>query len=88
MAVIINFPSPTGASEPDDEIVEFLVTLLGQARSGELQSVVIATADKDGIPTVSMKMDRGAATALIGALRVAEKQLIDALDVTENSSAD
>lgn len=86
MAVILTFPRPTGASEPDEEIVEFLETLLDQARSGDLQSIVIATADKNGTPTVSMKMDRGAAAALIGAIRVAEKQLINAIEVTENSS--
>lgn len=88
MAVILRFPRSTGASEPDEEIVEFLEILLAQARSGDLQSVVIATADMKGTPTVSMKMDRGAAAALIGAIRVAEKQLINAIEVTAESDRD
>lgn len=86
MAVIINFPRPTGANEPDDGIVAIIEELLERARTGDIQSFVVVTADPEGHPACEMAMDRGHATAMIGALRVAEKQIIDAIDATAIST--
>jgi hypothetical protein len=86
MALILQFPRPSRTTEPEDGIVSMLEELLERARAGDVQSIVLVTAGADGHPECCMAMDRGHAAAIIGALRVAEKQVIDALDVTDNSS--
>lgn len=88
MGLVLQFPRPSRATEPDDGIVAMLEGLLESAHAGDVQSVVLVTARADGQPECWMAMDRGHATAIIGALRVAERQIIDALDVIANPSTE
>lgn len=88
MGLVLQFPRPSGANETNEEIVSLLESLLEKARVGDVQSLVFVAAGVDGHPECGMALDRGHATAIIGTMRVAERQLIDALDATENSSAD
>jgi hypothetical protein len=81
MALIIEFPKPSGNTEPDAEIVEMLESLLERVRSGEVQSVVVVSAGTDGNPECGMGLDRGQAPAIIGALHVAAAKITKLLDV-------
>lgn len=88
MALILQFPRPVSTSEPDDAIIDLIEKLLERARDGDVQSLVVVAAGPDGHPECSMTIDRGHATTLIGALRVAEARLIGALEAIENSASE
>jgi hypothetical protein len=62
--------------------------LLERARAGDVQSFVVVTADPGGHPQCEMAMDRGHATTIIGALRMAESHILKALEVTEECERD
>ena len=75
MGLVVDFPRPECNGEADEDLVAMLEDLVARARSGRLQSVVAVTADGDGTPALALRMQKGAATALIGALHVGAAKL-------------
>lgn len=81
MAVILQFPRSDATVEPNDEIVTMLEAALESARSGVVQSLILLTADGNAVPDCSMLLDRAAVPAMLGAMRVAERQVLDSLGI-------
>lgn len=75
MALILKFPRASHSAQPDGDIVRLLEDLLKRARDGEVQSIVVIAGGPDGHPECAMRLDRGHAVAVIGALCVATRKV-------------
>jgi hypothetical protein len=82
MGLVLNFPRASGSSQPDVGIVGMIEALLSRARAGDVQSIVFVAAGVDGHPECEMAMDRGHAVNMLGVLRVAESEVLQAIEAT------
>ncbi|MBY0558842.1 hypothetical protein [Hyphomicrobium sp.] len=87
MTTVVRFPRAHRPEGPDADIIDTLAELLEKAKSGELQSLV-ALSVGNGPPELAMKMVKGHAASLIGALHVASSTIARMLDVALEDEPD